>query len=245
MTARVTVSTGVEGLDDRLEGGFPQNRAVLVCGATGTGKTTFGVQFLMAGVHRGEAGIFVSIDQKPQHVAEDANSLGWDLSLASDLKQLVLFDASPYFTATRGKSPVQVTHITNDLTQQVRRLRARRLVIDSLTSLTPPGVSPIEEQNFLRSLFFSLEDNMGCTVVMTAQTPGSVEVAPAVSRAEMFASGLLELKLATTGRSLVVRKMRGTRTDLTPFSFDIVNDRGIVFCATGEPASVGPAARHG
>lgn len=238
MTTRKRVSTGIPGLDDRLEGGFPEHRSTLVYGATGAGKTTFGVQFLMAGVQQGEAGILVSVDQKPRHVSEDASGFGWDLTLATEHKQLAILDASPYFTAAKGKSPVQVGHITNDLTQQLRRLHARRLVIDSLPSLLPPGTSLPDAQTFLRSLFFSLEDNLGCTMVMTAQAPGAIEV-PAVSQAQVFAAGVLELTMTGAGRSIIIRKMRGTRSDLSALPIEILADRGIVL---REVKAVSPAA---
>ena len=48
------VSTGVEGLDTVLHGGFPGNRLHLVQGSVGTGKTTFGLQFAPAGVRNGK-----------------------------------------------------------------------------------------------------------------------------------------------------------------------------------------------
>src|SRR2546429_9793190 len=60
------VSSGVPGLDRLIEGGFPANRAVLLCGGTGTGKTTFGLQFLADGLRRGESGAFVSVDERSE-----------------------------------------------------------------------------------------------------------------------------------------------------------------------------------
>jgi len=46
--------TGIEGLDDILEGGFPAHRIYLIEGEPGTGKTTLALQYLMEGVRRGE-----------------------------------------------------------------------------------------------------------------------------------------------------------------------------------------------
>ncbi|EQD65028.1 circadian clock protein, KaiC, partial [mine drainage metagenome] len=48
------VPTGIAGLDQMLRGGLPAGHVVLVTGLPGTGKTCFGLQFLMAGVARGE-----------------------------------------------------------------------------------------------------------------------------------------------------------------------------------------------
>src|SRR5438105_1403068 len=124
------VGTGVPGLDEQLEGGLLLNRSVLVCGGVGTGKTILALQFLMEGIRRGEPGVLVSVDEKPQHVMEDARRFGWDLTAASERRQLALLDASPYFTGIRSKYPLDAAHVASDLTQQVRRLQAQRLVID-------------------------------------------------------------------------------------------------------------------
>lgn len=221
------VSTGIPGLDDQLEGGLLLNRCAVVSGDTGTGKTTFGVQFLVEGIRRGEPGVLVSVDQKPQHVIDDSLRFGWDLTAASERKQLALLNASPYFTATRGKQTLDASSVANDLVQQVRRLQAKRLVLDSITSLVPMDETLADAPAFLRSLFFSLEDNLDCTVLMTAHTAAG-EPAPAARLAEIFASALFELKRSAHGRSLTIQKMRGTRIDQLEHPLQIVSGRGIV-----------------
>ncbi len=44
------VKTGIEGLDDMLEGGVPKSHTLVVMGSFGTGKTTLGLQFLNQGL---------------------------------------------------------------------------------------------------------------------------------------------------------------------------------------------------
>ena len=56
--------TGIEGLDDLIDGGFPRGRVILLAGTCGTGKTTFAVQYLVNGITKyGENGIFVTLEQ--------------------------------------------------------------------------------------------------------------------------------------------------------------------------------------
>ena len=45
------ISAGVEGVDEVLDGGFIPNRAYMVRGGAGTGKTTLGLHFLTAAVN--------------------------------------------------------------------------------------------------------------------------------------------------------------------------------------------------
>jgi circadian clock protein KaiC len=221
------VASGVPGLDDLVGGGFPRHRAVLVCGDIGTGKTTFGLQFLMAGVDRGESGVLVSVDEKPPHVIEDARRFGWNVSGAIERGLLTVLDASPLFMALRAASTLEVRHVAGDLAQQVRQAAAGRLVIDGATSLAPSAAGVAGTEEFVRSLVFSLEDNLGCTTVLTARTAEGAHATLAGSSAERLASGVIELRAAER-RSLLVRKMRGAPSAIDERPMEIVDGRGIV-----------------
>jgi circadian clock protein KaiC len=221
--------SGIPELDALIEGGFPRNRSVLICGDTGAGKTTLGLQFLAEGARRGEAGVFVAVDEKPRHLIEDARRFGWDLAAASEQKVVTVLDASPYFTARAGKHGLDARQVASDLAQQARGISAQRLVIDSLTSLVPHEASPLRVYDFLRALVFSLEDNLGCTVLLIARTcPGQVP-SEVCQTAELLASGIVHLRMAPLlGRSLFVQKMRGTCLELHEHPFDILDGQGIV-----------------
>src|SRR5213592_2312062 len=91
------VPSGAPRLDGLIGGGFPVHRAILVTGDIGTGKTTFGMQFLMEAVRKGGSSLLVSVDEKPQHVLEDARRFGWDVDRAIEQHVLTVLDASPYF----------------------------------------------------------------------------------------------------------------------------------------------------
>lgn len=73
------VPTGVSVLDGMLQGGLPENRAVLLTGGPGTGKTTLGMQFLTEGLERGEECLFVSTEQTPDELADSFAPYDFDL----------------------------------------------------------------------------------------------------------------------------------------------------------------------
>ena len=102
------VKTGIEGLDNFIEGGFPKGRVYLVAGETGTGKTTFALQYLYYGVSYGDNGIYVTIDEKPERVVEDALTLGWDLEKLIDENRLLMVELSPYFSDIKKVDSVQI-----------------------------------------------------------------------------------------------------------------------------------------
>jgi circadian clock protein KaiC len=223
------VRTGVSGLDELVGGGFPFHRTVLLYGDIGTGKTTFGLQFLMEGAAQGEPGLFVSVDEKPHHVLEDGRRFGWDVNAAADGQLITLLDASPCFTELRARNGLDARHVAGDLTQQIRRVKASRLVIDGVTSLVPDGAPPAGVEDLLRSLIVSLEDNLGCTTVLTARTSNSIQTSAVGRTAERLASGVIELKLGPHGRRhLTVRKMRGAPMAPGERTFDIVDGSGLV-----------------
>ena len=233
--APLRASTGIRGLDEILEGGFPANRAILVTGDPGTGKSTFGLQFLAAGIQRGEPGVCVSVDQKPHHLLQDASRFGWHLENAVAAGLLTVLDASPYFTATRNKSknaiPVDARNIATDLSGHIHRTGAKRLVIDSLTSLVPPEMTRAQAHDYLRSIVLALEDNVGCTVVMTSRACGLGDPQAICEAAEYLVSGIIDLKVRKSGwsfvRTLFVKKMRGTSTEPEEYSFQIDRENGL------------------
>lgn len=228
--------TGVSGLDEAIGGGFPAGRAVLVCGAPGTGKTTLGMQFLAAGMAAGVPGILVSVDEKPRHVLEDAARFGWDFEGAQERQELAVLDPAPYFTAAREPARrLEVRQLTAELARRTKEISAGRLVIDSLASLVPSGLDRDAAREFLRTLVFAVEDNLGCTALLTWSDHGDVDGASRAHQAhtETLASGVLDLRMVRVGdgrheRRLFVRKMRGTPTDLAERPFTIENGRGVV-----------------
>lgn len=227
--------SGVPGLDGLLEGGFPAGRSILVCGRPGTGKTTLAAQFLAEGLAHQEPGVLVSVDQKPRHVLQDSARFGWGLEGALAEKRLVLLDPAPYFTAARDpRRRLEARQLASDLARQVREARARRLVVDGMTSLVPDGLTPQQARDFLRSVIFAVEDNLGCTTLLTsAHDDGAGEAADAGRVAEELVTGILELRIRSSGngqleRRLLVRKMRGTAAPLVERRFAIRDGQGVV-----------------
>jgi circadian clock protein KaiC len=231
---RGRAGTGIDGLDALIEGGFQERKAYLICGEPGTGKTTFCLQFLMKGLGLGEAGVYVTVDEKPSHLIEDAKSMGWDLTSYLDRKELLILDASPYFTNLRlGKEKeLDVRQIVSDLSKHVKSLGARRLVIDPVAPLIFKDESQAVVMEYIRSLIFSIEDNLGCTALFTSHMVTGSDRLSRFGVEEFIVSGIVLLRIVRAQnryiRTLFVRKMRGTAIDLTEYSFDIVRGRGIV-----------------
>ncbi len=129
--------TGIEGLDDIVRGGLPRDRMYLVLGQPGVGKTTLGVQFLIAGANEGETGLYITLSESKTELNEIARSHGWDLSkLAifelSALEAEIKEDADTTFF---NPSEVQLTRTTMAILKEVDRIKPKRVVFDSLSEL--------------------------------------------------------------------------------------------------------------
>src|SRR5215471_1137751 len=79
-TAGITkAKTGIIGLDELTGGGLPAGRPTLICGGAGCGKTLLATTFLVNGaVDYGEAGVFMSFEERAEDLAKNVASLGYD-----------------------------------------------------------------------------------------------------------------------------------------------------------------------
>jgi circadian clock protein KaiC len=236
VTAPVRISTGIEGLDSLISGGLMKNKVYLISGEPGTGQTIFGLQYLYEGLKNGENGLYFSGDEKPDQLILDARSLGWDLTRFIEEKRLGLVDSSHHFyDLYTGKSKsIDNRSVMNDLTRQVKKVNARRLVIDPAAPLLTADERCTNIQEYLRNLIFTIESNLECTTLITSGNQTNV---PSVSRygiEELVTGGIFILsmdKRKRTGervRTLFIPKMRGTSTDLKEHTFEIQHNKGIV-----------------
>jgi circadian clock protein KaiC len=74
--------TGISTFDVIAKGGLPVNRTTLLSGTAGSGKTVFAMQFLAAGIARGEPGVFVTFEESASDIRMNMRSFGWDLGAA-------------------------------------------------------------------------------------------------------------------------------------------------------------------
>jgi len=123
------VKTGINGLDDLIDGGFEKDSMVLVVGSAGTGKTLLSLQFLYEGVTKyDEPGIFLSFEEEESSLYKHAMQFGWDFKKIEDQKKFRMLSFKPH----------QITKILEEGGGQIRdtlkELKAKRIVIDSITA---------------------------------------------------------------------------------------------------------------
>lgn len=73
-------ATGIAGLDNILRGGLPPGQMYLLEGASGAGKTTLGLHFLLEGLRRGEKVLWCTLSESESQLHSTARAHGWDLA---------------------------------------------------------------------------------------------------------------------------------------------------------------------
>jgi len=250
------IKTGTPGLDEMLDGGLIPGRTYIVSGASGTGKTTLAMQFLLEGAMHGERVLYIALDEPPNEVRKNMMNLGWDLAT------IQVFDATPdvmsydktpvrdvsteravtYFkelpdkiriTSDRSPADISINTVQEMLKQEMKVRKYTRVVVDSLTSLRYFYIKTSEENASMIS-FFRLLSDLGVTTLATVQLP---EIAKPDVEAHM-ARGEIRLQRWLDGRGLMrgvtIEKYRGSCHDSQLRSMKITADGIVVKLSTTE-----------
>jgi circadian clock protein KaiC len=206
-------STGIQGLDDILGGGFLCNRLFLIEGMPGSGKTTLAFHFLLEGVKAGERVLYVTLSETEEEIRAVADSHGWSLEgiaireLAPATDPLLFADQYTVF----HPSEVELSETTKKILADVDRLKPTRVVFDSLSELRLLAGNALRYRRQILALkqYFA---GRRCTVLMlddlTAAPHHDLQV-----QSIAHGSVLLEHSLPAFGalrRRLSVSKFRGS-----------------------------------
>jgi len=160
------VSTGVDGLDDVLAGGYSSNRIHLIEGQPGAGKTTLALQFLLAGREEGDRSLYITLSETRAEIIHSAGTHGWSLD------GLNIFELVPP-ELSLDPSREQSVYYSSDLElgetikmviAEVERVAPARVVFDSLSEirLLAQGALRYRRQVLALKHFFAQRD---CTVL--------------------------------------------------------------------------------
>ena len=214
------VSTGIDGLDPLIEGGFPRGSLVLLAGNPGTGKTIFGMQFLYRGAEDyGENGIYVSFAENEDTIIHNISRLfGRDLRKREEGDGKVkILD----FTTVTEKG---LSTILEMILEEVTRLKAKRLVIDSFSAMAQAFKEPIEARIIVHNILGKIVRQLGCTTLFIVEVPtGSEKIG--ISIEEFVADGVVVLRRDDYDGKLIreieIPKLRGTKIERQKFLFTL------------------------
>lgn len=237
------VNLGLKGLDDLLQGGVPESNSVLVCGGPGTGKSVFGLQFIYTGARLKEPGLYVTIEERPEKLREQASYFFKDFKKLED-KKLINF----------LKIPTNITEL--DIVEFIRKaadkVKAKRIVVDSLSilSINAPmykiglrtenkmvssvemrtSAGSLEETKQFIYLFINQLSDLKATKLFIADSGEQGVYLTRDTVSEFVCDGVIQLKQMIIGRTvqrvLEIIKMRNT--DVKPgFHSLMFSDHGL------------------
>lgn len=158
--------TGIEGLDAILGGGLPSNHLYLIEGEPGAGKTTLGLQFLLAGAAKGEAGMYITLSETAEELRGVAASHGWDLEGIEifELGGLEGREVEEGYTIFHP-AEVELQQTVDTVFEAVEKREPKRLVFDSLSEMRMLAREPLRFRRQILGIkqFFAGRD---CTVLM-------------------------------------------------------------------------------
>ncbi len=212
------LKTGIPGLDDLIEGGIPENFIILVSGTSGTGKTTFCMQYLKEGVEKyNEKGIYIGLGEDIEIIQKSMSNFGMDLDKLAEEDQLVFAD----IPALELEEVEALLEAVSDDT--------KRLVIDPLSALLFK-YEDMELRQKIRELIEIIRAK-NITALITTELP---EGSTGISRfgiEDFLSDGIFMLYYFREGakryRGLEVRKMRGTDHSSDIHLYKITTGSGI------------------
>lgn len=207
---------GIVELDEVLGGGFPARSLILLTGNAGSGKTVFSTQFLYNGaVTYGEKGVYVSFAENREDYYRNMLSLGMDMR---SLERKRLFKFMDMVTM-QGEDALKI--ITETIVKTTSELKAKRLVIDSLSALLQT-MGAAEARMFLHTVLSRVTKSLGATTIIVGEIPYG-EGKTGLGVEEFVADGVILLnhmnKTHAQNRKLTIAKMRGTPLDRASFEY--------------------------
>ena len=232
------IKTGIEGLDNIIQGGFPKNSITLVSGPPGGGKSIFCFQFLYEGIKNRDKCLYLTLDKKVEGLLTQAKELGFDFQPAIENNLIKLL----YLNINKKL-------VYEKMTNEILSGEFDRIVLDSITPLSEmpifiknteennPDISVIDSGNYsdgknlptkrlhLQFIMNALESS-NSTSVVTSELPMGSSLLSRDGISEFLADAVIKLNFDPTmdRRKLSVMKMRNTKHTLKPQ--DIVIDTG-------------------
>lgn len=225
------MSTGIEGLDRMMGGGIPQGTTTLVCGSTGTGKTVLGMQFIYAGLRKGDNCLVVSFEERPDQLITEARAFGWDLDMYLKGGQL-------QFVYTKPETLDTDEHATA-IGRCVVEKQIKRITFDCITDLEAGLYDPIAARGYVQKLgeYFK---SRGATCLFTADSTAGDTARPSC-RVSFIADAVINLGYVHIDmemhRMLSIVKMRGCDFDRKTREFAITA-RGIEITGAGKKIGI-------
>ncbi len=225
------LSTGISGLDELLKGGIRKTNSVLIAGVPGSGKTVFGMHYIVEGAKHGEPGLFISYEESEESIYEYAASFGFDFKNYAQ-KGLITVLSIPLVGKMVTFAPI---------IDMIRKNKIQRVFLDSITLFE--FVDSMSAMSFRREIieFIKIMRDLGVTLVASSEKKvANIDVIEYGSQDFLFQGLILLTKVrkgASFERCISISKMRGQGHQLGIYPFAI-DEQGVQVYANQLPFSL-------
>lgn len=161
--------SGINGLDEITQGGLPKGRPTLICGEAGSGKTLFGITFIVEGALKyNEPGVIVAFEEKGEELATNVASLGFDLNELVEKKKIRIDHVHIDKSEIEETGEYDLEGLFIRLGYAIDSIGAKRILLDTIENL----FAGLSNEGLLRAeirrLFNWLKDK-GVTAIITGE----------------------------------------------------------------------------
>ena len=217
------IDIGIEGLDEMILGGVPERSLMTVIGSAGTGKTTFGLQFLNEALENGGNGVYITLEESREAILSTAEEKGWEYRRYAEEDRLAVVAMDPIEMANSLDS------IRDDISRLVTEFGADRLVLDSVSLLEMmydhPSKRRSEVFDFARSL-----KQAGVTTMLTSEASQENSFASRHGIVEYLTDAVFVLQYVRpsdfreTRLAVEIQKIRDANHSRETKPYEIMND---------------------
>lgn len=215
------VKTGVPGLDDLIDGGLIPKNLMLLTGTAGTGKTTISSQFIYEGAKKyGENGVYVTFEEPVESIKSSCLNYGMDFAELEEQNKVAFVKYDPF----------HIEDIYELIETNIKRIDAKRVVIDSISALGLYVKETPEIRRMIFNIAFLLR-RLNCTAILISEILPMQESLSRFGVEEFVTDGVIVLYYTRTGsqfsRAVTVWKMRSSShsSKLHPYK---ITEKGVV-----------------
>jgi KaiC/GvpD/RAD55 family RecA-like ATPase len=211
------LSTGIEGLDKIIQGGFPKGTVNLVSGPAGSGKTLLGLHFFHGGATvQGENSMYLSLEEPRANLDKVLGTFGMEMAPFESMGKLVLLDLGELRVADKNAGPMLgFGELQDFLRSSLRKNSVERLVIDSLSAigLHYRSMRDLREELFLFVRFLHETNVTALMITESLENAGLTRWGFEQFVADSFIHLGMEETKGELRRTITIRKMRFTKHD--------------------------------
>ncbi|MCW4052358.1 MAG: AAA family ATPase [Candidatus Bathyarchaeota archaeon] len=216
------VPTGIVGLDDLIEGGFPRGSLILLAGSPGSGKSIASAHFIHHGAENlDENGVYLSFAERREFFFNNMKRFGLDFEMLESKGKFKFLDVM----TAREKA---MSSTLDMAISEILEINASRLVIDSFSVMAQAFKRKIDARIILHMLDKLMHHTLCTTLLLVEISTGSKTFGFGFE--EFVADGIIHFETISENEGIrkraVIRKMRNTNHNQNYMNI-VISNQGI------------------